>query len=194
MSESENVFVVDTSNEIAGDGDLPHPCIGHARRLMVSSLKEQANVMIECVQNHTPSIMVIDEIGRSAEVAAAKTSKNRGIRMVASAHGDLRSLIKNGELRGLIGGLETVTLGDDEARKEAQRKGSAHINKQKTQRAGAPIFEVIIELRRGMYNEWIITNDSARAVDAILDGKKYKVQKRIRNPTNGSFFTKEDNL
>jgi stage III sporulation protein SpoIIIAA len=185
---------VDTSNEIAGDGDLPHPCIGHARRLMVTTLREQANVMVECVQNHTPSIMVIDEIGRKAEVLAAQTSKHRGVRMIASAHGDFRSLLKNRDLVGLLGGLETLTLGDKEAEAEAARKGFKEKNKQKTQRAGAPIFEIIIELRRGMHNEWVITTNSAAAVDDILDGEKYHVQRRIRDAETGTFYITNDKL
>lgn len=194
LAENENVFVVDTSNEIAGDGNLPHRCIGYARRMMVKQLKDQANVMVECVQNHTPSTMVIDEIGRSAEVLAAKTSKHRGVRMIASAHGDFRSLVKNKDLNGLIGGLQTITLGDKEARDEADRKGFTDINKQKTQRAGSPIFETVIELRRGMYNEWVIINDAATAVDNILDGKQYDVQRRIRDPKRGSFYVEKDKM
>ena len=118
LAETNNTCIVDTSNEIAGDGDVPHDCVGMARRMMVPSLNEQAQVMIECVQNHTPTVMVIDEIGRPAEVEAARTCKQRGVRMIASAHGDLRSLINNKQLRGLIGGLETVTLGDAAAVKE----------------------------------------------------------------------------
>jgi stage III sporulation protein AA len=103
-SEHANVCVIDTSCEIAGNGAIPHPCIGHARRVQVPNVNQQAAVMVEVLSNHTPSCIVIDEIGRSREVAAARTVKNRGVRMVASAHGDLRSLVKNAELRGLIGG------------------------------------------------------------------------------------------
>jgi len=89
LSMNDNVCVVDTSNEIAGDGNIRHNCIGYARRMMVNTLNDQANVMIQCVQNHTPSVMVIDEIGRPLEVEAARTCKQRGVRMIASAHGDL---------------------------------------------------------------------------------------------------------
>jgi len=178
LSEMSNVCVVDTSNEIAGDGDVPHPCIGDARRMMVPSLKQQGNVMIECVQNHTPSVMVIDEIGRSSEVDAARTCKQRGVRMIASAHGDLRKLLKNRQLRGLIGGIETVTLGDVEARKRSKNNV---LNKLKTQRAGEPTFEIIVELRRGEYNEWQIVLDAATAVDTILKGGRYKAQRRTRD-------------
>ena len=120
--------------------------------MMVKSLSNQADAMIECVQNHTPSIMIIDAIGRKREVAAAQTSKNRGVRMIASAHGDLRSLIKNRDIRGLIGGLETVTLGDAEAKELQKKNGSKTIQKQLTTRAAAPIFDVIIELKRGRLN------------------------------------------
>lgn len=95
LAMESNVCIVDTSNEIAGDGDVPHPCIGLARRMMVPSLDDQAAVMVECVQNHTPEVMVIDEIGRAAEVLAAQTCKQRGVRIIASAHGDLRKLVKN---------------------------------------------------------------------------------------------------
>ena len=194
MSDSENVFVIDTSNEIAGDGDVPHPCIGHARRLMVKSLECQANVMIECVQNHTPSVMVIDEIGRTSEIAAAKSIKHRGVRMIASAHGNLKGILRNQELRGLVGDLETVTLGDMEAKKEAEMKGNNMMNKKKTQRAGEPIFEIIIELSRGKHDEWIITTNSTEAVDKILNGEKYDAQRRIRNPNNGRFYVMNDKL
>ena len=90
LAREKNVCIVDTSNEIAGDGAIPHSCVGYARRMMVKSLNDQANVMVECVQNHTPEVMVIDEIGRPLEVDAAMTCKQRGVRMIASAHGDLR--------------------------------------------------------------------------------------------------------
>jgi stage III sporulation protein SpoIIIAA len=106
-----HVLIVDTSNEIAGDGDVPHPCVGLVRRLQVRHLADQCSVMIEGVQNHTPEVMVIEEIGRPEEVDAARTCKMRGVRMIASAHGDLRKLIKNKQLKGLVGGIEVVTLG-----------------------------------------------------------------------------------
>ena len=153
LAERSNVCIVDTSNEIAGDGNIPHPCVGFARRMMVKSLDEQAHVMIECVQNHTPDIMVIDEIGRLTEVEAARTCKQRGVRLVASAHGDLRKLIKNPKIRGLIGGVETVTLGDAQAKLEAKRHCGSGIEKLKAQRAGAPVFDVIVELRRGAHHD-----------------------------------------
>jgi hypothetical protein len=114
--------------------------------------------MIEGVQNHTPEVTVIDEIGRPAEVEAARTCKMRGVRIIASAHGDLRKLLKNKQLRGLVGGVESVTLGDAAAKQDAERRGApgSALNKVKAQRAGPPIFDVIVELRRGEPNEWRI--------------------------------------
>ena len=188
LSLKDNVFIVDTSNEIAGDGNIPHPCVGDSRRMMVKSLSSQADTMIECVQNHTPTAMIIDEIGRRREVEAAQTSKNRGVRMIASAHGDLRSLMKNMDIRGLIGGLETVTLGDAAAKKAQKKSGSKAIEKQMTSRAAAPIFEVIIEVKRGRLNEWHIIPNAAKAVDDILLGVTYEVQKRTRCINTGSIF------
>ncbi|KAL3786458.1 hypothetical protein ACHAW5_003525 [Stephanodiscus triporus] len=147
LSLKDNVFIVDTSNEIAGNGNIPHSCVGDSRRMMVKSLSSQANTMIECVQNHTPTVMIIDEIGRTKE-------QESGVRMIASAHGDLRSLIKNKDIRGLIGGINTVTLGDAEAKIAQKKKWMKAIDKQLTARAAAPIFDVIIEVKRDRLNEW----------------------------------------
>ena len=155
---------------------------------MVKSLSKQSEAMIECLQNHTPEVMVIDEIGRWNEVEAAQTSKNRGVRMIASAHGDLRSLLKNKETRGLIGGLETTTLGDAEAKQLQKKTSSTTLQKTLTTRAASPIFEVIVELKRGRLNEWHVVADSSKAVDAILRGEKYQVQKRMRCVNSGRIF------
>ena len=187
-------MIADTSNEIAGDGDVPHPCVGLARRMMVDGLAAQAEVMIECVQNHTPEIMVIDEIGRGSEVEAARTCKNRGVRLVASAHGDLRKLVKNGKLRGLVGGVEQQMLGDAAAREEQKRHGDAVMSKVKATRAGPPIFDLIVELRRGALHEWRIVFDVAGAVDAILDRQAYACQRRTRDPATGAVFLAADHL
>ena len=188
LAEHYNVCVVDTSNEIGGDGAIPHPCIGLARRMMVPSLEDQSKVMVECVQNHTPQIMCIDEIGRSKEVDAARTVKQRGVRIIASAHGNLRTLIKNKEIRGLIGGVETVTLGDVAAKDEARRRGYNGVNvfKSKAQRMGEPTFDIIIEVSRGNFNEWRVVNNVAQAVDKILDGMEYSSQVRTRDPSKSS--------
>jgi stage III sporulation protein SpoIIIAA len=186
LADRFNVCIVDTSNEIAGDGDVPHPCVGHARRMMVPSLDQQSAVMIECVQNHTPSVMVIDEIGRPTEVEAARTCKNRGVRLIASAHCDLRKLIKNPKLRGLIGGVESVTLGDMQAKLEAKRHNAPGVSKTKTERAGPPTFDIIVELSRGEHHSWRVVRDTAQAVDCILDGQPYRAERRSRNPKTGA--------
>lgn len=186
LAERMNVVVVDTSNEIAGDGLVPHPCIGLARRMMVRSLDEQSAVMIECVQNHTPHVMVIDEIGRPKEVKAARTCKQRGVRLLASAHGDLRKLLKNGELNGLLGGIESIVMGDAMAKEEAMKRGGkGEVSKIKVQRTSEPTFDAIVEVRRGALHEWRVVLDTAAAVDAILDRGSYKVQERKRDPRTG---------
>ena len=192
LAERRNVCIVDTSNEIAGDGDVPHPCVGHARRLMVQKGEMQSDVMIECVQNHTPDVIVIDEIGRSNEVDAVRTCKNRGVRLIASAHGDLRQLVQNPKLRGLVGGIDRVIVGDEEARKRARNKFGKSIQKTKSERAGSPTFEMIVELKRGAHHEWTIILDAGAAVDQILDGGKYPVQRRTQNPHTGTFHLVED--
>ena len=153
--------------------------------MMVRSLDEQSAVMVECVQNHTPHIMVIDEIGRAKEVKAARTCKQRGVRLLASAHGDLRKLLKNGELNALVGGIESTTLGDSMAKEEAKKRGSSDVSKVKTERANEPTFDVVVEVRRGVLHEWLVTLDTASAVDSILDRGSYTVQERKRDPATG---------
>jgi len=167
-----NVCVVDTRNEIAGDGDIPHSCIGGARRIMVPSLSRQSALMLECVKNHTPSVIVIDEIGRPSEVEGTRAVKHRGVRMVAGAYGTLRTLIENRELRDLVGGVETVIVGDKES----------------LQRVSEPIFDVIIELTPGEYHEWRVVLDATSAVDAILRGERYSAEIRSRNPLTGQLW------
>jgi hypothetical protein len=189
LADEFNVSIVDTSNEIAGDGDIPHPCVGHARRMMVPSLDQQSKVMIECVQNHTPAVLVIDEIGRPTEVEAARTCKHRGVRLIASAHGDLRGLVKNPKLRGLVGDVKQVTLGDAQAKKNMPH---GKFQKVKTERAGPPTFDIIVELDRVKPNHWRIITNVGQAVDAILDGTAYHVQRRIRNPESGIIQLKHE--
>ena len=134
---------------------------------MVPSLdKKQSAVMIGCVQNHTPEIMIIDEIGRPTKVEAARTCKSQGVRLVASAHGDLRKLIKNPKISGFVGGVESVLLGDAQA--ELQGKNSCgSFQEVKAERAGPPTFDIIVELRRGANHEWRIVLNTAEAVDGI---------------------------
>ena len=119
----KRVVVVDTSNEIAGDGDIPHPGIGDARRMQVRTPTEQHAVMIEAVENHMPEVIVIDEIGTELEAAAARTIAERGVQLVGTAHGNtLDNLMLNPTLSDLIGGIQTVTLGDEEARRRGTQK------------------------------------------------------------------------
>lgn len=194
LAERCNVCIVDTSNEIAGDGDVPHPCVGFARRMMVPSLDKQSAVMIECVQNHTPEVMVIDEIGRSTEVEAALTCKNRWVRLIASAHGNLRNLIKNPKLQGLIGGIGSVTLGDEQAKIKAKRHNMQEIRKVKTERSGSPTFDVIVELKRGEHHVWRIVPNTADAIDRVLDGQQYLAQRRSRDPVTGAIELEFDRV
>jgi stage III sporulation protein AA len=166
----KRVIIIDTSNEIAGDGDLPHPSIGKARRMQVSNHQNQHEVMIEAVENHTPEIIIIDEIGTELEAAAARTIAERGVQLVGTAHGNtLENLIKNPTITDLIGGIQYVTLGDEEAR----RRGSA---KSILERKAPPTFEVAIEIHNP--NTWIIHDNIERSVDLLLQGQNLPLQKR----------------
>ncbi|MGB1621028.1 MAG: AAA family ATPase, partial [Synechococcus sp.] len=134
------VVVIDTSNEIAGDGDVPHPAIGRARRMQVARPEQQHQVMIEAVENHMPEVIVIDEIGTELEAQAARTIAERGVMLVATAHGNaLANLIKNPTLSDLVGGIQSVTLGDDEARRRRTQKTVL-------ERAAEPTFPVAVEM------------------------------------------------
>ena len=164
------VVVIDTSNEIAGDGDIPHPAIGRARRMQVPDPQHQHRVMIEAVENHMPEVIVIDEIGSEQEAWAARTIAERGVQLVGTAHGhQLANLIKNPALRDLIGGLQAVTLGDEEAR----RRGS-----QKTvqERCAPPTFPLAVEMHSR--DCWHVHWNVARTVDALLRDRP--VQSQVR--------------
>ena len=190
LAEQYSLLIIDTSCEIGGSGDVPHECIGLSRRMQVKSIESQANVMIECVQNHTPAVMVIDEIGREAEVRAALTCKERGVRIIASAHGNLSGLVRNASLCDLVGGVDVVTVGDKSANDEARRRGQSSRrgipSKLNAQRRGPPIFDVIIELKRGYLNEWHVVLNCAAAVDSILSDGKYSAQARYREDSGAS--------
>ncbi|MBS5860833.1 single-stranded DNA-binding protein [bacterium] len=158
----KRVVVVDTSNEIAGDGDTPHPAIGHARRMQVRQPEFQKDIMIEAVENHTPEVIVVDEIGTEAEAQAARTIAERGVMLIATAHGtSLESLIKNPTLSDLVGGIQSVTLGDDEARRRASQKTVLEREKQ-------PTFDIVIEILDR--NTLAVYKDTSEAVDYILRG------------------------
>ena len=159
---AKRVVIVDTSNEIAGDGDTPHPAIGHARRMQVTQPEYQKDIMIEAVENHTPEVIVVDEIGTEAEAQAARTIAERGVMLIATAHGNsLENLIKNPTLSDLVGGIQSVTLGDDEAKRRASQKTVLEREKQ-------PTFDVVIEILDR--NTLAVYKDSAEAVDYILRG------------------------
>src|SRR5574344_2216737 len=159
---NKRVVIVDTSNEIAGDGDVPHAAIGSARRMQVSQPEFQKDIMIEAVENHTPEVIVVDEIGTEAEAQAARTIAERGVMLIATAHGNcLENLIKNPVLSDLVGSVQSVTLGDD----EAKRRGS-----QKTvlEREKKPTFDIVIEIVDR--NTLAVYKDTSEAVDYILRG------------------------
>ena len=158
----KRVVIVDTSNEIAGDGDTPHPAIGHARRMQVTQPEFQKDIMIEAVENHTPEVIVVDEIGTEAEAQAARTIAERGVMLIATAHGNsLESLIKNPTLSDLVGGIQSVTLGDDEAKRRSSQKTVLEREKQ-------PTFDIVIEILDR--NTLAVYKDTAEAVDYILRG------------------------
>jgi len=166
----KRVVIVDTSNEIAGDGDIPHPAIGHARRMQVASPSEQHAVMIEAVENHMPEVIIIDEIGTELEARAARTIAERGVQLVATAHGNtLENLIMNPTLSDLIGGIQTVTLGDEEARRR-------HTQKSVLERKAPPTFGIVVEL---IDRERVVVHpDVSEAVDAVLHGQSSHAEGR----------------
>ena len=162
-SLGKRVMVVDTSNEIGGDGDIPHPGIGGARRMQVSRPDRQHDVMIEAVENHMPEAIIVDEIGTSAEAAAARTIAERGVQLVATAHGNtLENLVLNPTLSDLVGGVHVVTLSDEEARRR-------HTQKTITERRGPPTFDVVVEMVTR--DEVRVHHDTGEAVDRLLAGE-----------------------
>jgi stage III sporulation protein SpoIIIAA len=159
----KRVVVIDTSNEIAGDGDIPHPAIGGARRMQVARPELQHQVMIEAVENHMPEVIVIDEIGTELEAQAARTIAERGVMLVATAHGNaLENLIKNPTLSDLVGGIQAVTLGDEEARRRRTQKTVL-------ERAAEPTFVMAVEMHSR--HRWHVHRDVARTVDMLLRGQ-----------------------
>ncbi len=166
----KRVIVIDTSNEIAGDGDIPHPGIGNARRMQVPRPDRQHAVMIEAVENHMPEVIIVDEIGTEAEAAAARTIAERGVQLIGTAHGNtIENLIMNPTLSDLVGGVQTVTLGDEEAR----RRGTT---KTVNERKAPPTFDILIEMADR--NEVSIHKDTAKAVDTILRGFQPRCERR----------------
>ncbi|HWE62405.1 MAG TPA: R3H domain-containing nucleic acid-binding protein [Chloroflexota bacterium] len=178
----KRVVIVDTSNEIAGDGDIPHPGIGGARRMQVPTPASQHAVMIEAVENHMPEVIVIDEIGTELEAQAARTIAERGVQLVGTAHGNtLDNLMQNPTLSDLIGGIQTVTLGDEEARRRGTQKSVL-------ERKAPPTFDVVVEIQ-----DWYhvtVHNDVAATVDALLLGRPVSAQVRTR-ADDGSVAVRE---
>jgi stage III sporulation protein SpoIIIAA len=159
----KRVIIVDTSNEIAGDGDIPHPGIGNARRMQVSQVERQHAVMIEAVENHMPEVIIVDEIGTEAEAVAARTIAERGVQLIGTAHGNtLENLVKNPTLSDLVGGVQVVTLSDDEARRRRTTKTVS-------ERRAAPTFDIVVEMVDR--DELIVHPDTASAVDMLLRGR-----------------------
>jgi stage III sporulation protein SpoIIIAA len=168
----KRVVVVDTSNEIAGDGDVPHPGIGRARRMQVPSPDEQHSVMIEAVENHMPEVVVIDEIGTSAEALAARTIAERGVQLIATAHGNtLENLLQNPTLSDLVGGIQAVTLSDEEARRRGTQKTVL-------ERKAPPTFDVLIEIQD--QDRLAVHHDVAEVVDRFLREVPPRPELRVR--------------
>lgn len=170
LAETKRVIIVDTSNEIGGDGDVPHPAVGKARRMQVATPSLQHEVMIEAVENHNPEVIVIDEIGRELEALAARTIAERGVQLVATAHGrTLENLLLNPTLSDLIGGIESVTLSDEEARRRGTQKTVL-------ERRSPPTFDVLVELQER--DRLAVHPDVAEVVDTLVRG--YPVTPEIR--------------
>lgn len=173
LAEKKRVVVVDTSNEIGGDGDIPHPAIGRARRMQVLTPQLQHEVMIEAVENHMPEVIIIDEIGRELEAAAARTIAERGVQLVGTAHGNsLDNLLQNPTLCDLVGGIQAVTLSDEEARRRGTQKTVL-------ERKAPPTFDVVIEIKDWQY--LAVHHDVAASVDALLRGRNHPPEIRYRD-------------
>jgi stage III sporulation protein SpoIIIAA len=170
LAETKRVVIVDTSNEIGGDGDVPHPAVGRARRMQVRTPSLQHEVMIEAVENHNPEVIVIDEIGRELEAAAARTIAERGVQLIGTAHGNtIDNILLNPTLADLVGGIESVTLSDEEARRRGTQKTVL-------ERRAPPTFEILVEIQDR--ERLAVHHDVAAAVDAILRGRPLPPQLR----------------
>jgi len=173
LAEKKRVVVVDTSNEIGGDGDIPHPAIGRARRMQVATPEFQHQVMIEAVENHMPEVIIIDEIGRELEAAAARTIAERGVQLVGTAHGNtLDNLLQNPTLCDLVGGIQAVTLSDEEARRRGTQKTVL-------ERKAPPTFNVVIEIKD--WQHLALHHDVTAAVDSLLRGRSHAPEVRYRD-------------
>jgi len=173
LADKKRVVIVDTSNEIGGDGDIPHPAIGRARRMQVVTPSQQHAVMIEAVENHMPEVIIIDEIGTELEAAAARTIAERGVQLVGTAHGrTLDNLMLNPTLSDLVGGIQSVTLGDEEARRRGTQKSVL-------ERKAPPTFDVLIEIQD--WQRLAIHPDVAAAIDGLLRRRPVPAEMRYRD-------------
>ncbi len=176
LAEAKRVVIVDTSNEIGGDGDVPHPAVGKARRMQVSKPSLQHEVMIEAVENHNPEVIVIDEIGRELEAAAARTIAERGVQLIGTAHGrSLENLLLNPTLSDLIGGIESVTLSDEEARRRGTQKTVL-------ERRAPPTFDMLVEIQER--DRVALYQDVSEAVDSLVRGYALAPEVRYRDENN----------
>ena len=167
---SKRVIIVDTSNEIAGDSNIPHSGIGRARRMQVGNTELQHQVMIEAVENHMPQVIIIDEIGTELEVLAARTIAEKGVQLVGTTHGNcLENVIKNPSLTHLIGGIQYVTISDDEAKRRGTQKSIL-------ERQAYPAFEIIVEINT--YTTWTIHENTQMSVDLFLRNDFTVAQRR----------------
>jgi nucleoside-triphosphatase THEP1 len=173
LAENKRVVIVDTSNEIGGDGDVPHPAVGRARRMQVREPMLQHEVMIEAVENHNPEVIVIDEIGRELEAQAARTIAERGVQLIGTAHGQtLENLLLNPTLSDLVGGIEAVTLSDEEARRRGTQKTVL-------ERRSPPTFDVVIEIQNR--DRFAVHLDITESVDSLLRGAPQLPEVRTRD-------------
>ena len=173
LADKKRVIIVDTSNEIGGDGDIPHPAVGKARRMQVPKPAFQHEVMIEAVENHNPEVIIIDEIGREREAAAARTINERGVQLIGTAHGNaIENLLLNPTLSDLVGGIESVTLSDEEARRRGTQKTVL-------ERRAPPTFGIVIEMQERQ--RLAIHREVATAVDSMLRGRPLGIEFRFRD-------------
>lgn len=185
LAEKKRVIIVDTSNEIGGDGDIPHPAVGRARRMQVPRPSHQHEVMIEAVENHNPEVIVIDEIGREREAEAARTINERGVQLIGTAHGNtLENLLLNPTLSDLVGGIDSVTLSDEEARRRGTQKTVL-------ERKAPPTFDVLIEMQDRQ--RLLVHRDVTTSVDAMLRGEPVEVEVRFRDD-DGAFQSERQAL
>lgn len=194
----KRVIIIDTSNEIGGDSDIPHSGIGRARRMQVPKTELQHQIMIEAVENHMPEVIVIDEIGTELEVLAARTIAEKGVQLIGTTHGNcIENLIKNPPLSDLIGGIQYVTLGDEEAKRRGTQKSIL-------ERKASPTFEIIIEINSSNY--WTIHENVKLSVDLLLrksflisQTRQFSLMGKIRIKSENSYYPspfllKADNL